>query len=136
MAHFGWSEAGCRFLRRHLIWFLWIGPLGAIIVKLCETQPDTLYGDTLGRLVFCISSLALTVLLWRVLDPRQPLLAGLAAGRVGAAWRLRYLWYPLIVGAYVLMILLALSGYYYTALQLRGRMVLTSLAAAGRGAVG
>ncbi|MFZ1639918.1 MAG: mechanosensitive ion channel domain-containing protein [Candidatus Contendobacter sp.] len=126
MVHFGWSEAGCRLLRRHLNWFLWIGPLGPIIVGLCETQPDPLYGDTLGRLAFCVGSLALTIVLWRVLDPRQPLLAGLAAGRAGAAWRLRYLWYPLIVGAYVLIVLLALSGYYYTAMQLRGRMVLTA----------
>lgn len=126
MAHFGWSEAGCRLLRRHLHWFLWIGPLGPIIVGLCEAQSDALYGNTLGRLAFCVSSLALTVVLWRVLDPRQPLLAGLAAVRTGAAWRLRYLWYPLIVGAYVLIVLLALSGYYYTAMQLRGRMVLTA----------
>lgn len=126
MAHFGWSEAGCRLLRRHLNWFLWIGPFGPIIVGLCETQADMLYGDTLGRLAFCVSSLALTIVLWRVLDPRQSLLAGLAAGRAGATWRLRYLWYPLIVGTYALIVLLALSGYYYTAMQLRGRMVLTT----------
>ena len=125
MAHFGWSEAGCRLVRRHLAWFLWVGPLSLIIVGLCEVQPDTRYGDTLGRAVFCVSSLALTVVLWRVLDPRQSLLAGLAAGRAGAAWRLRYLWYPLIVGTYALIVLLALSGYYYTAMQLRGRMTLT-----------
>jgi potassium efflux system protein len=126
IAHFGWSETGCRLLRRHLNWFLWIGPLGPIIVGLCETQPDPLYGNTLGRLAFCVGTLALTIVLWRVLDPRQPLLAGLAAGRAGAAWRLRYLWYPLILGTSVLIVLLALYGYYYTAMQLRGRMMLTS----------
>ena len=125
MAHFGWSEAGCRLLRRHLNWFLWIGPLGPIIVGLCEMQPDTLYSDTLGRLAFSISSLALVAVLWRVLDPRQALLAGLAAAQAGATWRSRYLWYPLIVGISVLVVLLALVGYYYTAMQLRGRMVLT-----------
>ncbi len=126
MAHFGWSEAGCRLLRRHLGWFLWIGPWGPIIVGLCETQADPVYGDTLGRLAFSISSLALTGVLWRVLDPRQSLLAGLAAGRAGATWRFRYLWYPLIVGTYALIVLLALAGYYYTAMQLRGRMMLTA----------
>ena len=126
IAHFGWSEAGCRLLRRHVNWFLWIGPLSVIIVNLCEVQPDMLYSDTLGRVAFCISSLASAVVLWRVLNPHQALLAGLAAGRAIAAWQLRYLWYPLIVGTYVLMVLLALSGYYYTALQLRTRMVLTT----------
>lgn len=126
IAHFGWSETGCRLLRRHLNWFLWIGPFGPIIVGLCEAQPDPQYGNTLGRLAFCVGTLALTIVLWRVLDPRQPLLAGLAAGRAGAAWRLRYLWYPLILGTSVLIVLLALYGYYYTAMQLRGRMMLTS----------
>lgn len=126
MAHFGWGEAGCRLLRRHLSWFQWIGPPGAIIVGLCEAQPDTLYGDTLGRVTFCASLLAVIIVLWRVFDPRQALLAGLAAGRAGATWRLHYLWYPLIMGIYILIILLALSGYYYAALQLRGRMVLTA----------
>ena len=126
MVHFGWSEAGCRLLRRHLNWFLWIGPLGPIMVGLYEMQPDPLYGDTLGRLAFSISSLALVAVLWRVLDPRQALLAGLAAGHVGATWRSRYLWYPLIVGISLLVVVLALAGYYYTAMQLRGRMVLTA----------
>lgn len=126
IAHFGWSEAGCRLLRRHLNWYLWIGPLSAILVRLCEMQTDTLPGDTLGRLSFSISQLALTVLLWQVLDPHHSLLKGLAKGReAGVAWRLRYLWYPLIIGGHLLMAPLALSGYYYTALQLRSRLALT-----------
>ena len=123
IAHFGWSEAGCRLLRRHLNWFLWIGLPSTVLVRLLEVQPDALHGETLGRVVFCVRALALAFLLWRVLDPRQALLAGLEAG--GAAWWLRYLWYPLSVGAHVLLVLLALSGYYYTALQLRGRLALT-----------
>nr|MCU0808135.1 hypothetical protein [Candidatus Contendobacter sp.] len=73
IAHFGWHEAGCQWLRRHLNWFLWIGPLSVIISRLYDVQPDTLYGDTLGRTVFSIGTLALTVLLWRVLNPGQPL---------------------------------------------------------------
>ncbi|MBL8259450.1 MAG: mechanosensitive ion channel [Candidatus Competibacteraceae bacterium] len=123
IAHFGWSEAGCRLLRRHLNWFLWIGLPSTVLVRLLEVQPDALHGETLGRAVFCIRALALAFLLWRVLDPRRALLAGLEAG--GAAWWLRYLWYPLSVGAHVLLALLALSGYYYTALQLRGRLAMT-----------
>lgn len=126
IAHFGWSEAGCQLLRRHLNWYLWIGPFSAILVRLCETQADTLYSDTLGRLSFSISQLALTVLLWQVLDPHHSLLNSLAKGReAGVAWRLRYLWYPLIIGGHLLMAPLALSGYYYTALQLRSRLALT-----------
>ena len=125
MAHFGWSEAGCRLLRRQLGWYLWIGPLSIALIRLCETQPDTFYSDALGRPVFCISSTALTVLLWQVLNPRKPLLAALAASGARLVWRLRYIWYPLMVGSPLLLAALALTGYYYTALQLRDRLALS-----------
>lgn len=126
IAHFGWNESGCRFLRRHLSWFLWIGPPSVIITALCDAQPEALYGDTLGRVAFCVGTLALAVLLWRVLHPGRRLLAELMARRTGVAWRLRHLWYPLIVGQYLLMVGLALAGYYYTAFQLRERLALTA----------
>ncbi len=125
LAHFGWSEVGCQLLRRQLGWLLWIGPLSIAIVRLCEAQPETLYNDALGRPVFCIGSAALTVLFWQVLDPRQPLLAELAASGARIIWRSRYIWYSLMVGSYVLLATLALAGYYYTALQLRDRLALT-----------
>ncbi|CDI02259.1 putative MscS Mechanosensitive ion channel [Candidatus Competibacter denitrificans Run_A_D11] len=126
IAHFGWNESGCRFLRRHLGWFLWIGPPSVIITALCDAQPEALYGDTLGRAAFCIGTLALAALLWRVLHPGRRLLAELMARRAGVAWRLRHLWYPLIVGQYLLMVGQALAGYYYTAFQLRERLALTA----------
>jgi len=126
IAHFGWNESGCRFLRRHLGWFLWIGPPSVIVTGLCDAQPEALYGDTLGRAVFCLGTLALAVLLWRVLHPGRRLLAELMARRTGLVWRLRHLWYPLILGQYLLMVGLALAGYYYTAFQLRERLALTA----------
>ena len=125
LAHFGWSETGCRLLRRHLNWFLWIGPLSVAIIRLCETQSDTLYSDTLGRIVFCIGAAALTALLWQTLNPKQPLLAGLATSGAKVVWRLRYVWYPLIAGSHMVLAALALTGYYYTALQLRDRLTFT-----------
>lgn len=126
IAHFGWNESGCRFLRRHLSWFLWIGPASVVITALCNAQTEMLYGDTLGRVSFCVGTLALAALLGRVLHPAQRLLAELMARRAGATWRLRHLWYPLIVGSYLLMVGLAVSGYYYTAFQLRNRLALTA----------
>ena len=126
IAHFHWNASGCRFLRRHLGWFLWIGPPSVLVTGLCSAQPDVRYDDTIGRLAFCIGTASLAVLLWRVLAPSQRLLAELMAQRAGAAWRLRHIWYPLIVGGYGVLTLLALTGYYYTAFQLRDRLALTA----------
>ncbi len=126
-AHFGWSEAGCQHARRHLYWFVWVGASSALLVKLCDAQTLPLYSDSLGRLVFCAGMSALAALLWRVLHPTQPLIGALAAKYEGTLfWRLRYVWFWLIVGSYLLLALLALSGYYYTALQLRALMLQTA----------
>jgi potassium efflux system protein len=127
IAHFGWTEAGCRFVRRHLYWFVWVGAISVLIVKLCEVQTEPVYGDSLGRLVFFIGMLALAALLWRVLDPNRPLMSAVAENYANTMlWRMRYFWYWAIAGGYLSLGLLALSGYYYTALQLRGRLMLTA----------
>lgn len=123
IAHFGWNEDACQLLRHHLNWFLWVGPTTIMIVRLCEVQADTLYSDTLGRMAFCVGSLGLGLVVWRVFSPRKPLLAALASGRPSSLWRFRYLWYPLMVGLPLVGSGLTLAGYYYTALQIRGRLM-------------
>lgn len=131
IAHFGWNEAGCQLLRRHLNWFLWVGPPSMMIVRLCEVQTDTFYSDTLGRVAFCFGSLGLALLVWMVFSPRKSLLAALASGRPSSLWRLRYLWYPLMGGLPLIGSGLALAGYYYTALQIRERLMLMILLLGG-----
>ena len=127
IAHFGWAEAGCRHARRHLYWFVWVGSLSALLVQLCDAQADPLYSNTLGRLAFFGGMLALAALLGRVLSPTQPLIGALADSYTKTLiWRTRYAWYWGVVGSYLFLALLALSGYYYTALQLRGRMMWTA----------
>lgn len=127
IAHFGWAEAGCRYARRHLSWFVWVGAASVLMVRLCDVQTEPLYSDTLGRLVFFGGMLAVAGLLWRLLDPTQPLLGAIAETYANTLlWRLRYFWYWPTVGVYLSLGLLALSGYYYTALQLRGRVMLTA----------
>ena len=62
-------------------------------------------------------------LLWQALNPKQPLLAGLATSGAKVVWRLRYVWYPLIAGSHVVLAALALTGYYYTCLLYTSRCV-------------
>lgn len=127
IAHFGWTEAGCRHARRYLYGLVWVGSLTALFVKLCEAQSNPLYSDTLGRLVFFVGMSITAILLWRVLSPAKPLVGVLAENyRQTFLWRLRYFWYGAVVGGYALLALQALFGYYYTALQLRDRMMLTA----------
>ncbi len=123
-SHFLWSDQTCRVIRRNLYWFMPIGGVSAFVVMLTEWQPDELYRDTLGRLAFGVGTLAFTLLLARLLHPSRGTLGGLLSGR-GMAWRLRFVWYPTIIALPLVMLLLALMGFYYTALQLQERLVMT-----------
>lgn len=122
--HFRWSEQTCRVIRRSLHWFMPIGGAAVFVVQMTEWHPEELYRDTLGRLAFVVGTLAFALLLSRVFHPHKGTLRGLLSEH-GLAWRLRFLWYPLVVGLPLAMLILALFGYYYTALQLQGRLVMT-----------
>ena len=122
--HFCWSEQTCKVIRRNLHWFMPIGGVSTFMVMLTEWQPDELYRDTLGRLAFIVGTLAFTLLLARLLHPSRGTLGGLLSGR-GMGWRLRFVWYPLVIALPLGMVVLALIGFYYTALQLQERLVMT-----------
>jgi potassium efflux system protein len=122
--HFRWSEQTCQVIRRNLHWFMPIGGVSAFVVMLTEWQPDELYRDTLGRLAFVVGTLAFTLLLARLLHPSRGTLGGLLSGH-GMAWRLRFVWYPAVIALPLVMLVLALMGFYYTALQLQERLVMT-----------
>ena len=117
--HFRWGERTRVVLKRNLRWLLLIELAPAFLVGLTEWHTEAVYRDTLGRLAFVVGSIALTVFVWRVLRPRDGALAEfLSHHQSGWWWRLRYLWYPLIVATPLLLAGLALRGYYYTALKL------------------
>jgi potassium efflux system protein len=86
-----------------------------------EHYGDELYRHTLGRFAFTIGSIALAVLLGHVLHPSKGVLKDYLTTSRNLAWRLRHLWYRFVVVIPIVMVFLALLGYYYTALQLQGR---------------
>ncbi|NCA70617.1 MAG: mechanosensitive ion channel [Sphingobacteriia bacterium] len=114
--HFRWSDETLRRVRRELDWFtLFATPLALLILVLFK-DPDPVLGNSLGRLGLVALMLGLSVVLARMLSPMHGVLkAFLVAHQRGWLNRLRYLWYPLIVGAPLALALLALAGYVYTA---------------------
>jgi len=118
--HFGWSLRPRRALRRNLNWLLLATLPPALVITLTEYQPDELLRDTLGRLGYIAGSIAAAVFAGRVLSPRVGLLGAARPG--SAAWRGARLLQTVMVGAPLLLALLAGYGYYYTALQLSSRL--------------
>ena len=121
--HFRWGEHTRRVLKRNLQWLLLVEWAPTFLVGFTEWHSEAVYRDTLGRLAFIVGSIMLAIFLWRVLRPRDGALTEfLNNHQSGWWWRLRYLWYPLLVATPLLLAGLALWGYYYTALKLESQV--------------
>ncbi|MHC4718464.1 MAG: hypothetical protein ACYS5V_15950, partial [Planctomycetota bacterium] len=130
--HFGWSDQRRRDLRR---WLMLAGvPLAAIgfVVWTVESYPEPVWRNSLGRVAFFASLVVGAVFSWTVLRPSGPLLrAGVPAEREGKPSRLRYLWLPTALLGLAALALFSAMGYYYSALQLARRLMMTLAVVAG-----
>jgi potassium efflux system protein len=125
-AHFDWPARSLKLVRRHVLWLMSVGLPLAFIISAVEWEGDEDRRTSLGRLAFVMAQAALALFVQRLLRPSGGI-AWEALRRNPDGWlnRLRYLWYPLAVGLPLLLAVLALAGYYYTALQLTTRLVAT-----------
>ncbi len=124
--HFNWSDQARHVAWYNLRWFMIIGTPLVFIIFLAEGQPDELHRSAIGRLAFIVASMALALFAWRTLRPRQGVLITTEKDRtLGWMWNARYVLLPLAVGVPVVLIILAITGYYFTALQLETRLFFT-----------
>lgn len=125
--HLRWPRTNLALVSRHSIW---LGPVVAVAFLVIGTteahaSPDITGG--LDRLALVIGLLAAAVFIQRVFRPGGALIAPILA-KAPDGWiaRLRWVWYPLAVGTPVVLTGWALAGYYFTALQLGGRLLATA----------
>ncbi len=127
-AHFRWPQPTVRLLRRHLRWFLAVIVPVVVLVIALDEHADEAQNASLGRLVFTVGLLALALFAHRLVRPSGVILEEfLRRHRGGWVDRLRYLWYPLVLGVPGALIVLAWLGYYYTAMQFQQRFDRTLL---------
>jgi potassium efflux system protein len=129
---FDWPQASLRQVRRSMWWLTAAGLPLVLIVLMTESQSDEAVKNSLGRLAFiALMGLLVTSAHWVWHGP-QGLAQGLAARRTDRWWmRLCRLGHLTSVGAPVLLAVVALVGYYYTAVQLAQRLLVTSWLAGG-----
>ena len=125
-AHFGWSEASLKMLRRHLRWFMFCGVPLTFAAAATHALESERWRDSLGRMLFIAAMLLLAAFVQRVFRPLGAILEAFIAK--GGAWpqRLHYLLLPVTVGGPVALAVLAGWGYFYTAQQLAARMQATA----------
>jgi potassium-dependent mechanosensitive channel len=122
-SHFDLPEESVRLVRRYLFGSLALVLPLVFVLGLVEYYGDDDIWSTLGRLSFVVIHVVLAVFALRIHRAASAILRDAMHTQAGG-WvdRLRYIWGPLMVGLPVLLIILALVGYYYTALQLAIRV--------------
>ena len=121
--HLLWPTEVCAFLKRHLRWFIPIKVVVVLVVVAFDEQHvSDLWNEALGRSVFVAGALAQALFLGLVLRPAGPAFAALVSDDAPWVGRLRYPFYFLAVAGALLLALTAMRGFYYTSLQLEGRL--------------
>lgn len=121
--HFRIRPEIVRTLRRTMNWMMPLVPLAGLSLFLGRA-PDDLGLKPISRVIFMTFSALVAGFVAYLFRPRGAILARfLEQSRGGWLDRLRYIWYPSIVALPLLMLGLAASGYFYTAviLQLRAQ---------------
>jgi potassium efflux system protein len=130
--HFGWRSEGVRRLYRDLVWF---SPLlmGLAFVTMLTLLPRDLGpGTGLGRVLFLVLMAAFTVFFWRLSRPNGGTISILSAAKpAGRVYRLRHLWFLLLVGPPIVAAVISVAGYTYTASTMIDRILRSAWLAMG-----
>ncbi|MFT4543080.1 MAG: potassium efflux system protein [Planctomycetota bacterium] len=136
--HFKWPASSLMALRGELRWFEPIAvTLGLVALALDRvgpgggtlTDPLTLdlqspiaWSDSVGRLCFVSVMAALALFAHRLLRAESQMWAFSPLAGKGLLWKTHSIWSILASGLPVALALLAIAGYYYTALQFELRL--------------
>ena len=126
-----WPAEVCRSLQSSLQTYILLGlPLGFVFV-VADELGDGISAESVGRLAFLIRCALLLLLLRPLLDPSGQVLRDLLRSTPDSwVFRLRWVWYTLAIVAPVLLAILAVVGYQYTARELMLRLQMTLVMAA------
>ncbi|MBL8820083.1 MAG: mechanosensitive ion channel [Planctomyces sp.] len=121
-----WPESVVRSLHVNLLIYIVVGlPLSFMIVA-AERLNEGLAADTVGRMAFILLCILQIWTLRRIVRPDGPVLGDLLRSRpTSLMYRLRWGWYSAAVGAPIILAILSMVGYQYTAEQLMIRVQLT-----------
>ena len=120
--HFHWPSSSMAGLRRELLWFTpLVLPLGFLALTL-DRHSTGEWCDSLGRLAFVSAMVALAVFLFRLVRPGAELWSRAFLHGKGLLGRTHRLWATFAILFPLALSIIALAGYYYTALQFELRL--------------
>jgi potassium efflux system protein len=117
--HFRWNARSLTLLKRNLVWLTAILVPAFFIFATVEMHAYMSQSarSAIGRLVYIIALLAIILFVYRVLRPAGPVLAPVLLRRWNSwLYRMRHVWYLIVLNVPVALIVASIVGYYYTSL--------------------
>ncbi len=117
--HFDWPESARLTVLHNLSWLLPVVLIALFLTWTCELGRRPEFPDSLGRLAFVVGMIAVSFFMARVLRFSGGVVTFLKK-RHPDGWlvKTRGIWYSAAVGVPMLEALMAVMGYYYTAMVL------------------
>ena len=126
VAHLRWRDAQVQPLRRHMIWLALILIPGSMLIRLLEDAPRAEWDNALGRIAFLVCVVSVAVASAVILRPSTGLISAMLQSRSDSSrHRVRALWHALAIAAPLALGVIAAAGYYYSALQLADRFIMS-----------
>ena len=119
-AHFQWPESARQIVTKNLAWLIPVVVVSSFFIGAMETVPELEYSDALARLSLMIQMIATSIFVAITLRFKGGLTAALIE-KSPKSWlcRLRYIWYPLNILMPLVIFYLAITGYFYSAMEIR-----------------
>lgn len=120
--HFRWTVSSVAALRKELRWFEPFALGFGFVVITLDNQGSTAWSDSIGRACFVGAMAALALLAHRLLRKESPLWGISPNANKGLIGKTHRIWSLLGTLLPIVLALLSIAGYYYTALQFELRL--------------
>jgi potassium efflux system protein len=122
--HLRWDPLAVKVLFRSLRWLTPLLIPIAFLVGITEWKLDENFRGSLGRIANLLMVILLLIMSHLSFNPRNGALSR-SRHKILQGWRLRAFWYPLALALPVVLFMLIVNGYYYSAVRLE-RLIFNS----------
>ncbi len=131
-AHFRWSRGVRLTVRRNLVWVIPPIAVTSFVISSMAASKELEFSDALGKVSLMVNGIGVSGFVAVVFKFSGDLISPIIRSHP-RSWRvrLRYVWYPAVVGIPILLVVLAVTGYYYSALEVYHRIGATVRLAIG-----
>lgn len=131
-SHFGWDSEPLQGLRKGCYGIMVTALPLALAVVITEAQTNESIKNGLGRVAFIVVNLLLLYPAYQLTQPTAGIFSAAYTYEPTAWWsRLKWGLHGLTVAGPIVLVGLAIGGYYYTAIQLSARILMTVWLMAG-----